>query len=132
MTASSAAGSRTRVLIADDERVIADTLRIILEQHGFAAAYGGASAVERAQSWRPDVFLSDILMPEMNGVEAAIRICDLLPECRVLLLTGAGPTGELVEEARERGYRFSLVLKPVHPAHLVHLLQRMERKPPVH
>jgi CheY-like chemotaxis protein len=53
-----------RILIADDERVIADTLAIILEQIGFGtrAVYSGETALEIAEYYLPDMFISDVVM----------------------------------------------------------------------
>ena len=68
--------SKPRVLVVDDERVIADTLAIILNQNGFdaSAVYTGTAAVDRARETKPDLIISDVIMPDMNGIEAAIRI----------------------------------------------------------
>ena len=59
--------ARLKVLIADDEPIIADTLAMILEQDGYQAeaVYGGRQAVEKARRWTPDLFLSDVNMPEL-------------------------------------------------------------------
>jgi CheY-like chemotaxis protein len=67
------------VLVVDDECVIADTLAIILNQHGFeaSAAYNGIEAVEQAHRLRPDVIICDVIMPNMNGIEAAILVREI-------------------------------------------------------
>lgn len=112
----------TRVLIADDERTIADTLATILTIHGFEArtAYDGEQAVEAAGQWKPDIFLTDLLMPGMDGVEAAIAICRMLPRCRVLLLSGLMTGSELA--ARLRGHNFEILMKPIPPDELMERL----------
>jgi CheY-like chemotaxis protein len=116
-----ASETRPRVLIADDERVIADTLGLILNQSGFeaATAYNGSKAVELARSFHPDVFLGDVVMPGMSGIEAAIQICSMIPECRVLLLSGQAATSDLLRDARVRGHDFEILLKPIHPTQLL-------------
>jgi len=118
-------GIRLRVLIADDERIIADTLAMILNQSGFEAAtvYSGHKAVEAARQFRPQVFLADVVMPGMSGIEAAIQICSMIPECRVLLLSGQAATSDLLRDARVRGHEFEIVLKPVHPNQLLERLR---------
>jgi CheY-like chemotaxis protein len=110
-----------RVLIADDEQIIADTLQMILSQHGFevAVAYGGEAAIEKASQWRPGIFLCDVVMPDVNGIEAAIQVRALLPECRILLLSGQAGVHDLLQEARVRGHEFELLLKPLHPSELL-------------
>ncbi len=116
---------RPRVLIADDEETIAETLRLILIQHGFEAiaVYGGDPAVQRAQDWQPDLFLSDVMMPDMNGIEAAIRITSAVPGCKVILISGKAVTENLLSDARRRGYDFELIFKPVHPTELLQILR---------
>jgi CheY-like chemotaxis protein len=109
------------VLVADDERVIADTLSLILSRNGFdtAAVYSGLRAVEVARTFYPDIFLGDVVMPGMSGIEAAIRICSMIPECRVLLLSGQAATSDLLHDARVRGHEFEILLKPIHPTQLL-------------
>lgn len=105
----------------DDERVIADTLAIILNQNGFdaSAVYTGHGAVARAQEVRPDLIISDVIMPDMNGIEAAIRIRQILPACKILLFSGQASTADLLEKARAQGHEFEILAKPVHPQDLL-------------
>lgn len=113
--------SKPRVLVVDDERVIADTLAIILNQSGFdaSAVYTGMAAVERAKEDKPDLIISDVIMPDMNGIEAAIRIRQLLPGCKILLFSGQAATADLLEKARQEGHEFEILAKPVHPQDLL-------------
>ena len=73
--------NKPKVLIADDERVIADTLAMILNKNGFDArvAYTGEQAVEVAGEFVPEMLISDVIMGGLNGIDAAIRIRALLP-----------------------------------------------------
>ena len=80
----------TRLLLADDHRMLRDSLRRSLEEHGFAVvgeAGDGAEAVRLCDDLRPDVVLMDVTMPVLDGVEAARRICRVAPESRVVMLT---------------------------------------------
>ncbi len=106
-----------KVLVVDDERVIADTLAIILNQHGFeaSAAYDGTEAVEQAYSLRPDMIICDVMKPDMNGVEAAILVREFLPSCKILLFSGQAQN--LYDCAQEHG--LELWPKPVHPQKLL-------------
>ncbi len=117
----SAPQNKPRVLVVDDERVIADTLAIILNQHGFdaAAVYTGTSAVEKAKAVRPDLVISDVIMPDMNGIETAIHIRKFLPTCKILLFSGQAATADLLENARAQGHEFEILAKPVHPQDLL-------------
>jgi CheY-like chemotaxis protein len=114
-------GKKPRVLVADDERVIADTLAMILNQSGFAAevAYSGEAAVEKARAWQPEMVISDVIMGGMNGIDAAIAIRALLPGVKILLFSGHAATADLLEKARARGYEFEILAKPVHPGDLL-------------
>lgn len=114
-----------RVLIADDERLIADTLGLILKQAGFQAetVYSGHKAVEAARQRCPDIFLADVVMPGMTGIDAAIEIAAINPTCRILLLSGQAATADLLRDARLRGHHFEVLLKPVHPSQLLDRLR---------
>lgn len=118
-------GTKPKVLVADDERVIADTLAIILNQNGYdaSAVYTGTAAVERARATRPDLIISDVIMPDMNGIDAAIKIRDFLPGCKILLFSGQAATADLLEDARKRGHEFEILAKPVHPQDLLQKLR---------
>lgn len=118
-------GTKPRVLVADDEKVIADTLAIILNQNGYdaTAVYTGTAAVERARSTRPDLIISDVIMPDMNGIDAAIKIRAFLPGCKILLFSGQAATADLLEDARKRGHEFEILAKPVHPQDLLQKLR---------
>lgn len=117
---------KPKVLVVDDERVIADTLAIILNKNGFdaSAVYTGTAAVERARAVQPDLIISDVIMPDMNGIEAAISIRRFLPSCKILLFSGQAATADLLKEARERGHEFDVLAKPVHPQDLLAKLKK--------
>jgi CheY-like chemotaxis protein len=117
-------GTKCKVLVVDDERVITDTLAIILNQYGFdvSVAYEGLGAIECAQRVSPELVIMGVIMPNMNGVDAGIRIRQSLPDCRILLFSGSGHTHLLVEDARARGYEFEWVAKAVHPNAVLHWL----------
>ena len=112
---------KRRVLVVDDEQVIADTLSIILNKAGFEASpvYTGTAAVESARNIQPDLIISDVIMPDMNGIEAAIQIRSFLPACKILLFSGQAATADLLESARAKGHEFEILAKPVHPQDLL-------------
>lgn len=117
--------AQPRVLVADDERVIAETLTMIFRKNGFdaAAVYDGEEAVSKARIWRPDLFVSDVMMPRLSGIEAAIRIRAELASCRVLLFSGMAVTSDLLHEAGIEGHDFEVLAKPIQPEVL---LERLE------
>ncbi len=112
---------KPRVLVVDDERVIADTLAKILDLNGYdaSAVYTGTAAVETAKATQPDLIISDVIMPDMNGIEAAIQIREILPNCKILLFSGQAATADLLEDARARGHEFEVLTKPIHPSDLL-------------
>jgi CheY-like chemotaxis protein len=112
---------KPKVLVADDERVIADTLAIILNQSGFeaTAVYSGEKAVEAAEAIRPDMLISDVIMTDLNGIDAAIKIRAMLPSCKILLFSGQAATADLLDRARNQGHEFEILAKPVHPQDLL-------------
>lgn len=113
--------AKPKVLVADDERVIADTLAIILNQSGFdaKAVYSGEAAVETSESWRPNMLISDVIMADLNGIDAAIRIREKLPSCKILLFSGQAATADLLDQAARAGHQFEILAKPVHPQDLL-------------
>jgi len=114
-------GHSPRILVVDDEALIADTIVQILNRSGFIAeaAYGGKEAIDAARRITPELVLSDVLMPHIDGVEAAIAIQKFLPETRIVLFSGQAATVEILARARERGYHFELLAKPLHPTQLI-------------
>jgi CheY-like chemotaxis protein len=118
--------TKPKVLIADDERVIADTLAAILNQSGFEAraVYTSAKALEVARGFQPDLFVSDVIMSGVDGIEAAIRIKSLLPGIRIFLLSGQTATAELLEKHNAAGHGFEILTKPLHPRELMSRLRR--------
>ena len=113
--------SKPRVLVADDEQVIANTLAIILNQAGFEAraVFSGEKAVEALDSFQPDMLISDVIMTGMTGIEAAIITRARMPNCKILLFSGQAATADLLEKARAQGHEFEILAKPVHPTDLL-------------
>jgi DNA-binding response OmpR family regulator len=109
------------VFIVDDERVIADTLSVILTKSGFAVmtAYDGETALEFARLIPPELLITDVAMPGMNGIELAIALVQSIPDCKVLLFSGQASSIDLLDEARHAGHCFTLLSKPVHPTDLL-------------
>ena len=116
---------KPKVLVVDDERVIADTLAMILNQSGFdaRAVYSGEKAVEMASTFTPDMLITDVIMADLNGIDAAIMIRAILPQIKILLFSGQAATADLLEKARAKGYEFEILAKPVHPQDLLSRLQ---------
>jgi CheY-like chemotaxis protein len=112
---------KIRVIVIDDESLIAETVVEILKAEGFeaTAVSSGLSAIELAKIWSPDVVLSDVIMPGLNGIETGTRIREVAPSCKVILFSGQAATVDLLEEARQYGHRFDILAKPIKPEQLV-------------
>ncbi len=110
-----------RILVVDDESIIADTIVQILNRSGFIAhaAYNGNQAIEAARQHCPELVLSDVMMPAIDGVETAIAIRELCPDTRIVLFSGQAQTIEILARAEKRGHTFELLAKPIHPTQLI-------------
>ena len=107
--------------MVDDEECIADTLALILRSSGYdaTARNDARSALEDCELRIPDLVLSDVMMPEVNGIELAIQVEQRYPTCKVLLISGLGSSFGLAAEASERGHQFEILSKPIRPAELL-------------
>jgi DNA-binding NtrC family response regulator len=113
--------SEITFFVVDDERIIAETLTAIIKMQGFSSFsfVNPLDALEAAGDEVPDWLISDVMMPQLSGVELAIRIQERCPRCKILLFSGAADTLDLLKEAREQGHNFQLLPKPVHPSVLL-------------
>ena len=98
--------TRIKVMLADDHPIMRDGLRDALQGEGGFEVVGmaadGVEAVRMAQSVAPEVIVMDVMMPNMDGVDACREIMELLPDTRVLMLT-ASTTEDAVVEAIAAG-----------------------------
>lgn len=115
------------IYVVDDQNIIAETLTQILIRAGFSAvAFNDPHAALVAFSAvRPDILISDVIMPGMTGIELAARVLQVHPECKVLLLSGQIATDELLEEARREGHPFDILAKPFPPDELLARLRAL-------
>lgn len=113
-----------RVLVVDDERVVADSLALILRGRGFdcRAVYSGEDAAELAITWQPHAVISDVIMGKMDGVALTIYLAHALPSCRVILMSGNLATQQLIDESKRQGYDFPILAKPFSPESLFEFL----------
>ena len=95
------------MLLADDHRAVREGLRALLERAGLnvvGEAGDGRAAVDQAVALRPDVAVLDLVMPVLNGVEAAREISRSAPQTVCILLTGLAGS-RLAVDALESGIR---------------------------
>jgi PAS domain S-box-containing protein len=118
------AGKRLRVLVVEDNRDAADTLRVLLELYGYevTVAHTGPAGVQTAKAWRPDVVLCDIGLPGMDGygVVRELRRHPATAQARMIAVTGYGSDQDR-ERSQEAGFDAHLT-KPADPTALQALL----------
>ena len=117
------------VLVADDHPVVRQGLRTFLDlQEGVSVvgeAATGAEAVAMVEELLPDVVLMDLVMPDLDGIEAARRIRDLSPTTKVIVLTSYAEDEKIFPaiKAGAAGY----LLKDVEPGEIAEGIRRVQR-----
>lgn len=113
---------KTRVLVVDDDRLVADTLSLIYNANGYEceARYSAAEGFERAKAFSPALMLCDVTMPEESGLELADRMERNLPNTRVLMLTAyASNAAKVLAQSRRMRRPLKLLSKPCRPDDLL-------------
>jgi DNA-binding NarL/FixJ family response regulator len=98
-----------RILVAEDDPVVRVALRELLEGEGFevvGVAANGAEAVALTEQVEPEVFLSDVSMPVMDGLEATRSIKRRYPDIEVVILSATGNPAHITEAENVGVYRF--------------------------
>ena len=115
-----------RVLVVDDDRVIASTLALILSRNGFeaVAAYSGSEALQHAYKSHFDVLLSDVLMEPLDGVRLAVIFRNVHPAARIVLFTGTEDATKLMLAVANAGQDFKVLQKPINPALMIQELRQ--------
>jgi len=121
----------TTILVVDDNEDLLATFSMILKRRGFyvETAENGATAVDKFKEHPYDVTLMDIVMPEMNGVEAFRKIREMHPGAAVILMT-AYSEEELIQIARNEGAR-RIVHKPIRIDQLIELIKEAADSQPI-
>jgi len=119
------------ILIVDDNEDLLETFAMILKRRGFCVetAENGASAVDKFREHDFDVTLMDIVMPEMNGVEAFRQIREMHPGASIILMT-AYSEEELIQTARDEGAQH-VIHKPVRIDRLIELIKEAAASQPI-
>ena len=109
---------KQRVLVVDDDRLVADTLNLIFQANGYEseAVYSAAEALVRARTFAPGLLLCDITMPDESGLQLAETLQREMPDCKFLMLTAYSSNAAKVEQHISRMKRpLKLLNKPCHP-----------------
>lgn len=105
----------SKILIVDDEKVFADTLAHIFSHEGYRtrAVYSAEQAIGMIAEWLPDLVITDVILPKMNGIDLAILLKSSHPGIIVMMISGQISTGALADDAAKSGHRFNILAKPV-------------------
>src|ERR1700761_5968460 len=117
-------GRQRHVLVVDDETLIADSVAAILNRNGYVAVakYNGTDALQSIQEQCPDIVVSDVVMPDLNGIQLAKAARVLCPKSRIVLFSGNVDTAGMLDGASMEGYFFEILAKPIHPLQLLKAL----------
>lgn len=113
-----------KVLLVDDADFMRMNLVRFLSSRGYEIreARTGREAVETYQSFRPDITLMDITMPEMDGIEATRLIRALDPDALIVIVSAMGQRNMVIEAIRAGAKDF--LVKPVDPRNLVQTIEK--------
>ena len=120
------------VLIVDDEPMVAETLRLVFRQNGFSAeaVHSAEQALAFVSRTTPDLVLCDIEMPGEDGVSLMKSLGRLLPNCPILVLTGAYSSLARIREcAATLRQSVNILTKPCQPTDLIDAAGHMLRQP---
>jgi len=122
-------GTIIRVLMADDQRMFAESIKYIIESRAsdieiVGIAFNGREAVDLAEETQPHIILMDVRMPVMDGVEATMRIRQRLPGAKILMLT-TFDDDEYVLNSLKHG-AVGYLLKSMPPAELITAIRAVQ------
>jgi DNA-binding NtrC family response regulator len=120
---------KRRVLAIDDEPSMTEWLKILLEHSGFEVrtALIGTRGEEIFRTWRPDAVVTDMMLPDVDGIELVRRFKQVDPEAEVIVITGQGNIPRSVEALKAGAFDF--LEKPVDADRLIDKLEKaLKRK----
>ncbi|HWT84256.1 MAG TPA: sigma-54 dependent transcriptional regulator, partial [Myxococcales bacterium] len=125
--------AKARILIVDDEESTRELFAELLQRWGYDVdqTADGHGALKLAAETHPDVIISDLVMPKLDGLALVRALREEQPDTPVVIITGKGTIDAAVEAVREGVFDF--VEKPLDPARLKVILQRaLEKKETLH
>ena len=129
MAGMTTAKKKYRVLAIDDEPAMIEWLKILLEHEGYEVrtAMIGTRGEEIFKTWKPDVVITDMMLPDVDGLELLRKFKQTHADTEVIVVTGHGSVPKAVEAMK--GGAHSFVEKPIEPDTLLAVLERaIERR----
>lgn len=118
-----------RILLVDDDPAVRDSVAMVLEGAGFVVdqAEQGATALRLLQAQAPDLVITDILMPQKEGIETIREIRLVLPNAPIIAISGSADTGvNFLKMAESLGATATLA-KPFEAKEMLELVNRLLR-----
>jgi CheY-like chemotaxis protein len=99
---------KEKILVVDDVDTIARVYSRFLDRQGYEVriALNGEDALDMWERFKPDLVISDIRMPKMNGFELASALRKRHPSQKIILMTGYVEEAEMLQQQKEHGYPF--------------------------
>lgn len=115
--------SQARVLVADWDRNHAHSLASIMHRAGFktAVAFNGKEALEKANTFTPDLLITEAYLGRLSGIDAAAHTAAALPDCKVLFLSSEASDADIARVAPSE-LIYSYTPKPIHPLNLLNVI----------
>jgi DNA-binding response OmpR family regulator len=121
-------GSGKRILVVDDNADLRSTIKALLQADGFdvAVAGDGRAALELHQSRPADVVITDLFMPDKDGIETIVELRKLSPQLKIVAMSGWTSTqgSDYLQVAREIGATVTLQ-KPFDPQELSRVVRQL-------
>ena len=122
-------GEKIRVLVVDDHPVVRRGIRSLMAEEPditvIGEAVNGRDALEQVEKLQPDVILMDLVMPEMNGVDAIQAITASHPEMRILVMTSFAADDKVFPSIKAGALGY--ILKDSDPEDLVRMIHQVHR-----
>lgn len=122
---------KPRILIVDDEAVIAISWEYLLKEEGYEVktALDGKEAIETLNDMKPDIVFTDLFMPEMDGIELCKRIKAIYPETEIVLISGnPHQVKDSKKDFMNAGGRGDVLIKPVSAETLMEVIEDINDK----
>ena len=122
--ASSSTKRRKRVLVIDDEPAMTEWLKMVIEAEGFEVrtALIGTRGEDVFKQWRPDVVVTDLMLPDIDGIALLRRLKEIDPWPEIIIISGQGTLARAVEAGQAGAFFF--LEKPVSQDGLMDMIRR--------